>query len=77
MLKTGVLRRGFTVNSRLFKVKIPAGTKVAAEKGVVTFDGLDVQIFKVNGFFAAYLWGVAVYLEPFEEAVPYPVVMIA
>lgn len=76
-MKTGILRTGFTINNHLYRVHIPAGVKVYADRGVVTFEGLDIQIFKVNGRFAASLWGRMVYLAPFEGKIPYPVVMIA
>jgi hypothetical protein len=73
-LRTGVLRKGFTVRTPKVTVEIPPGVKVRFYARSIEFEGYpDIRLYENNGKWYAFLFGQKAILLFDYNNPPYPI----
>lgn len=79
-VRIGDLRKGFTFNTPILRLHVPAGATVIKSKNRIyfmtdenkQFSNQPIQAFRVGRRYFASLYGSVYSLLPFEPSVPFP-----
>ena len=75
-MATGILRRGFTVNNDVYRIRIPRNTivQMGVRDGVPTilFKGLQARLHKLGDAWYFEFYGCLMLVKYDPERVPYP-----
>lgn len=75
-MRSGILRRGFTIYNHKIRVRVPSGVKVffCHSNGVPTvkFDGFDITLMKIDDRWFAEVYGCLLLMEFPKGGLPYP-----